>query len=285
MTAPTWVPFQPTAQSVRVSASRGQRGRRRLVVVVDQHRNKHFPEGRAWWGYAEKQSSEEAIAPALVGDLYPVATDSHILIRSGQPRKFFRGWSAPWYPPSAYINAGVNLEEGPVLDIKYQVMVTDWTQAHRDYTQRAVQAAVAHALPVPDEGERPDFRVQAIVGRPPMSPRIPQAAMTGHEWLLGFSGDDDRDETLHRLLDVGADMAAIRRAAKEMEAKGARIHESVANEKIVSLEAQLRETQAQMAAMMAEFREQMEKGTPVDVVAAPKKKGPKPKPGTDAVTE
>lgn len=279
MTAPTWVPFSPTAQSVRISASKGQRGRRRVVVVTDQHTHPLYPEGRAWWGYAEKQSSEDAIAPGLVGDLYPIATDSHVRLRPNQPPKFFKGWQAPWYPPSKYINTGLDLTDGPHLTIAYKVMDVDFTQSRRDYLRRAVEAAVQHQLPIPDDGTPVDFRVQAIVGRAPMSPRIPKAALTGHQWLLGFTGPEDEDETLARLLDPTVDLLAIQKAAREMEAQGAKVNYEAIKE-VETLRAQMAQMQSQMLEMTRVFQEQMQEGADVAVQTVPtgtKRRGRPPK--------
>jgi hypothetical protein len=170
---------------------------KRLAVFLDQHRNAAagFPDGRAWWGYVER-AANGADLPGLVGELQPVCADS--MIRG----KMYKGWIAPWYPDAAYINRRLGTLDGNHFEIDYQAMEIDWRKSEEEYFQRAITAALAHELPVPTIGGLVDYRVRAIVGKPPKSPRIPQAAKTGHQWLLGFS--DEKDELLERLISAAS---------------------------------------------------------------------------------
>lgn len=197
MSDPTgWRPFTPTAQAVRIMASTDAANNMRLAVFLDQHRNAAagYPDGRAWWGYVQR-AANGADMPGLVGELMPVAVDSWIGAK--QP-KFYKGWQAPWYPDAKYINERLGELDGNHFEIDYTKMEADWKIAETEYYQRAINAAIAHSFPVPNLGGPLDYRVQAIVGRPPKSARIPAAAKTGHQWLLGFS--TEKDELLERLL-------------------------------------------------------------------------------------
>jgi hypothetical protein len=192
-----WKPFTPTAQAVRIMATTDPTQNKRLAVFLDQHRNAAagFPDGRAWWGFVER-AANGADMPGLVAELQPVCADS--MIRG----KMYKGWLAPWYPDAKYINEKIGTLDGNHFEIDYGKMETDWRAAEDAYFQRAITAALAHELPVPTMGGVVDYRVQAIVGKPPRSPRIPQAARTGHQWLLGFS--TEKDEMLERLISAAS---------------------------------------------------------------------------------
>lgn len=223
-----WKPFTPTAQSVRIMAVADPTQHKRLAVFLDQHRNAAagFPDGRPWWGFLER-AANGADMPGLVGELQPICADS--MIRD----KFYKGWLAPWYPDSKYINRQIGLMDGNHFEIDYVAMETDFQLAQDDYYQKAITAALAHSLPVPELGSLVDYRVQAIVGKPRKSPRIPQAAKAGHQWLLGF--ESEPDELLQRLISASSghfqlptpeqmradegETAALRRQVSEMAAQ------------------------------------------------------------------
>lgn len=250
--ASTWAPFQPTAQNVRAFADTNAK-RRRLSVFLDQHRSREFPEGRAWWGFVEKPAGDDDLHPGVVAELVPVAVDSVI------NKKQYRGWQAPWYPDSKYINDAISTAEGNHFEINYRRMEMDYRTSEDAYYQRAIQAALSNKLDVPKLGGAISWEVRAIVGAPPKSSRIPRAALTGHAWLLGFS--TEVDETLQRLLDPTsgmediATMAEHRQASNEMDDLRAQI-------------AQMQRTLAQFAKDGAEF------DTPDQ--GKPKRRGPSP---------
>lgn len=229
-----WTPFTPTAQSVRIMATTDPTQNKRLAVFLDQHRNAAagFPDGRAWWGFVER-AANGADMPGLVGELQPVCADS--MIRG----KYYKGWIAPWYPDSKYINRTIGLMDGNHFDIDYQSMELDYKKAEEDYYQYAITAALAHELPVPTIGGLVDYRLRAIVGRPPKSPRIPQAAKTGHQWLLGFS--QEKDELLERLISAASGHFEI--PTPEQMRSGQQDTEA--------LQQQIRDLQAQMRAFFA----------------------------------
>ena len=198
MTNPgTWRPFTPTAQAVRIMAATDPTQNKRLAIFLDQHRNAAagHPDGRGWWGFVER-AANGADMPGLVGELQPICADS--MIRG----KFYKGWLAPWYPDSKYINRTIGLMDGNHFEIDYASMEIDYRAAEEAYYQFAITAALAHELPVPTIGGLVDYRVRAIAGKPPRSPRIAQGAKVGHQWLLGFS--DEKDELLERLISAAS---------------------------------------------------------------------------------
>jgi hypothetical protein len=229
-----WKPFTPTAQSVRIIAATDPTQNKRLAVFLDQHKNAAagYPEGRGWWGFVER-ASNGADMPGLVAELQPICADT--MIRG----KFYKGWLAPWYPDSKYINEKIGSMDGNYFEIDYNRMETDWNAAEQEYYQYAITAALAHNLPVPQLGGVVDYRLQAIVGKGRKSPRIPRAAKMGHQWLLGFSNEPD--EMMARLISASSGHFEIP-TVEQVKA-----NESEAD----TLRRQVAEMQAQMKAFFA----------------------------------
>lgn len=230
-----WKPFTPTAQAVRIMALQDPTQHKRLAVFLDQHRNAAagFPDGRPWWGYVER-AANGADMPGLVGELQPVTVDS--MIRG----RMYKGWIAPWYPDAKYINETIGLADGNHFEINYAKMESEWRASEEEFYQRAITAALAHDLPVPTLGGKLDYRVRAIVGRPPKSARLAQAAKTGHQWILGFS--QEPDELLQRLVNASVGTFEMP-TAEEMKAK---------ENETDTLRRQMAEMQAQFQALLAE---------------------------------
>ncbi len=160
-----------------------QAKQRSLAVFYDQHKDgTKFPNGRPWWCYVERPADGAAM-PMPVGELQP------------------HGWEAPWYPEHKYINMAMGRLSDNHFRIDYQRMITDYTSAMREYYSRAVKEAVALNLPAPGYMGVIGYRLTQIVGEPPKSPKIPEAALAGDRWLLGFH--DETNEALSRLLTMG----------------------------------------------------------------------------------
>lgn len=227
-----WSVFKPTAQSVRIMAMTDPTNNRRPVVMLDQHRHRDHPEGRAWWGFVER-AANGALNPGLTGDLYPINTATPIR------GKVYKPWNAPWFPDSKYINMAVGLQEGNHFEINYGLMEAEYRQAEDGYYQRAIGAALAHDLPVPVLGGPVDYAVQAIVGRAPKSSRLPRAAMTGHQWLLGFN--DEPDELLLRLISPTSGHADVATMDEHRKTSG----------EVQTLQAQVQAMQKLLAALAA----------------------------------
>ena len=178
----------------------GQHKQRGQMILFDQHRTKDFPDGRPWWTYTEKQVEQEngnrIIAPQPIGEPVPVSAD--IVDPDGT---VIKGWSAPWYPEPKYMVMSINSRQGNRFKIRYDVMQTDYRAAMEEYYKRAVQEAATLNLPMPRFGEPIGYRLRQIVGEPPKSPKIPEAAIAGDPWLLGFS--DEPNDLLRRYLYTG----------------------------------------------------------------------------------
>jgi hypothetical protein len=169
-----------------------QRG---LALFYDQHRSTKFPDGRPWWCYTERPANGAAI-PMPVGDLQP------------------HGWNAPWFPEAKYMVMSMGTLASNKFRIAYERMVTDYRQAWDEYYQRAATEAAVLNLPIPDYGDVLTWKLRAVVGQPPRSPKIPEAALAGDIWLLGFT--EEPNEYLARLLTNGTERFAT---ARESEAR------------------------------------------------------------------
>jgi len=174
---PSLTRYQAPAEGWNQNRQRG------LGLFFDQHRSKDFPDGRPWWCYTERPA-DGAHMPHPVGELIP------------------HQWSAPWTPEAMYMQMSMGTLQTNRFRIMYERMIADYQQARDEYYQRAVAEAVQNSLPIPESAELLTHKLVMIVGRPPRSPRIPEAALAGDRWLLGFTTEPN--EYLQRLLDYGS---------------------------------------------------------------------------------
>jgi hypothetical protein len=193
-----------------------QNKQRSPAIFYDQHRDtnytapdgsKPFMNGRPWWCYVERPS-DGASMPQPVGPVMPL------------------GWDAPWFPDDKYINRSVGkvtadgrwITKGSGLQeqrfrIDYQAMMADYTTEMRGYYRKAVLEAAGQRMTAPQYGGAIEYALRQIIGNPPKSPKIPEAALAGNKWLLGLQQPifDERtqrwvveeDEQLARLLSFG----------------------------------------------------------------------------------
>ena len=159
-----------------------QNRQRGLGLFYDQHRSEKFPDGRPWWSYTERPA-DGAHMPMPVGELIP------------------HGWTAPWVPDATYMQMSMGTLQTNKFRIMYERMIADFRQSMDEFYQRAAAEALQANLPIPDYGAPLGWKLRAIVGQPPRSPRIPEAALAGDRWLLGFTLEPN--EYLQRLLESG----------------------------------------------------------------------------------
>lgn len=175
----------PTKPTYEIQTANTQAKSRKLVTVYDQHKCARFPQGRPWWGYAE-MPAERGAPWGFVGSLQP----------GNHQNPFGDTWEAPWLPDDKWLQP--NVETGK-LTINYGGMVAEYTAATRAYYERCAEVAHENKWVAPTFGGHVDSRFRAVVGRDvPQSPKIPQAAMAGDPWLLGFTSEIN--ERLHILL-------------------------------------------------------------------------------------
>ena len=183
-----------------------------------------FPGGRPWYAECERQVDGSDAAP--IGEMIPVGADMLIgldgVIRIapesvsakgladgivvGDGSTLVKGWCAPWVPEPKYMMLALRSLGGNRFRIDYTRMRKDYEDANIGYYSRVNAAANASRweaiplyAPVP-------FQIQsarldnAPIGAPPKSPKIPEAALAGDRWLIGFS--EEPNERLKALLDA-----------------------------------------------------------------------------------
>lgn len=208
-----------------------QAKQRDLAIFYDQHHHPvKCPNGRPWWAIVERPA-EGAAMPMPVGPLMPMDWES-------------LGIFAPWEPEQKYIirtlgraKPGATMNEHR-FSIDYQQMVTDYTADQRAYYERAVkEAAALHMNPLPRYGDVLPYELRVIIGEPGKSPKIPQAAMTDDQWIIGF--DREENTELARLLKMGhTDLATVEQSM-------------AAQDDTASLRAELEELKSLMLRSMA----------------------------------
>lgn len=180
-----------------VGEGQNQNKSRLVKIFFDQHKEARlgFPDGRAWWGYCEKQVDGSDAQP--IGELMPVGEDK--VLEDGTRIK---GWSAPWVPEPKYIALAVAGMTGYKFRIDYVRMQRDYEDASRRYYDLVNNEVFQKGWdPIPLYGSVP-YVVRALkhVGAPPKSPKLPEAALAGDRWLLGFS--EEVNEKLRDILAI-----------------------------------------------------------------------------------
>jgi hypothetical protein len=227
------------------------------AIWYDQHRDstfvnaageKPFEFGRPYWSVIEKASGMPS------GPVYKA------------------GWEAPWEAPQQYIITSIGrIQSNAAITafvprnintdrfrIDYVQMITDDTEAMRVHFKFATTVANQKNLPMAQWGEPFDSRLLVIVGNPPRSPKIAEAALGGNKWLLGqqMPTRDPRtgqmvveeDEQLARLIAMGREelwtpeqaQRDAERREREAEANGGTLGAQVA-ELLAEVQAMKRE--------------------------------------------
>jgi hypothetical protein len=169
-----------------IPAGFSQASNRAPMFWYDQHKDANYRDangvalfeiGRPYWSWVER-SAEGTAAPQPVGELRPM------------------GWRAPWMPPHKYIirSVGKIQHNGswltgpgstPFFKIDYAEMMKEDKEATEAYYQLAVNEAVRLKEPMPRFGQPLSPEMMLVMGKPPRSPKIAEAAMAGDKWLLG----------------------------------------------------------------------------------------------------
>ena len=155
---------------------------------------RQFPNGRPWTGYrefsAEKGRPDGFVTAELSYGEY---------IENDRDATFASVWSAPWVPESRYFEFDHQKKR---IRLRYDKVISDLSTAQRTYYSAAAKISNQNGWKETDFGQLPRFQITAIIGDPPPSARIPQAAQAGDPWLLGF--DDEANPELARLLGVSS---------------------------------------------------------------------------------
>lgn len=164
-------------ESITTTAS--QKDDRDLATVRDQHKCARFPEGRPWWGYVEVPANPKD-APSFISELQP----------GDHEDPYNSVWDAPWRPNPKYMK--IDPRKGR-LTIDYGSIINDYERRRREYYDQCIETAYEKGWPAPEYGGAVDHKYRAIHGPIPPSPKIPQAALAGDPYILGFSATCDDD--------------------------------------------------------------------------------------------
>lgn len=165
---------------------------RQLSIFFDQHRSEQFPDGRPWWCYTENPANPKH-PRRPVGEMIPVTANLEI------EGIVIPGWESPWTPEPKYVAMALSSMQGNRFRFDYQRMTADYREANTQYYLRAAREAAARNWPAPRLYGPVSFQLRAIVGNPPKSPKVPEAALAGDPWLIGFSAKVN--EQLKKILD------------------------------------------------------------------------------------
>lgn len=108
--------------------------------------------------------------------------------------------SPPWTPPMRF--AKFRRDGDLTFKWDYQSMADELAAEVAGYYEAVTKFALEHSLPEPEVGGTVDRRLQAMFGRPPLSPEIPIAASMDDPWLLGRFGAE-KDPSLAAVLQQG----------------------------------------------------------------------------------
>lgn len=160
-----------------------QGSKRNFAIFFDQHRTPDFPDGRPWGGQVEAPANPKH-NKGIVGELLPI-TETMTL----PDGIVVKGWNAPWLPEAGYITASIGVIAGNRFKINYQRMIADYVAANERYYSLVAEEAGHRNLRAPNMYGEVPFQLRALkgVGSPPKSPKLPEAALAGDPWLLGFS--------------------------------------------------------------------------------------------------
>lgn len=124
-------------------------------------------------------------------------------IATSQPIGEFRplGCNPPWLPPMRY--AKFRADGELTFRWAYEELAAEWSGITAQYYEDAIKFALEHNKPQPEIGGPVDRSIRYVLGKPPLSPAIPLAAMAGDPWILGITGATV-NQPLKDILEQGA---------------------------------------------------------------------------------
>lgn len=175
----------PTKPTVKITSTADQASQRYLDTFTDQHRSARFPDGRPWWGWREFAANKGDQDGFVGGDMVP---GDHL-----EPNA--NNWTAPFYPEAQFFEFNYPRRR---ITLRYDKMLAHDKAAYDAYYNAVAKICYQNNWPETRYGSMPRHAITAIIGEPPRSPKIAQAAMAGDRWLLGAS--EEVNEELARLL-------------------------------------------------------------------------------------
>lgn len=182
----------PSKPTVGVSTVGSQKDSRYLDTFYDQHKSPKFPEGRPWHGYREFAANKPDKDGFVGGELTP---GRHAEDMEDRKAAWETAWVAPWVPEYKYFEFNYARSK---ITIRYDRVFGDDKTAQDNYYRAAAKLSGANGWGPVQYGIMPNYQVTALIGDPPRSPKIAQAAQAGDPWLLGSS--DEVNEELAQLI-------------------------------------------------------------------------------------
>lgn len=185
--------MSPSKPTVEISTVGSQKDSRYLDTFYDQHRfSPKFPEGRPWHGYREFAANKPDRDGFVGGDLFP---GRHAEDMEDRKAAWETAWQAPWTPEYKYFEFNYARNK---ITIRYDRVFGDDKTAQDNYYKAAAKLSGANGWGAVQYGITPNYQITAVIGDPPRSPKIAQAAQAGDPWLLGFS--EEVNEELAQLI-------------------------------------------------------------------------------------
>lgn len=163
-----------TKPTIVVNNVNSQRSHRYADTFFDQHKDEKFPNGRPWNGNRE-MAANRGDKDGFVGPLSP---GDHT------DETFASVWHAPWMPEQRFFRFNYVRSK---ITIDYPAMLAHDQEYSDKYYAAAAVISYEKGWEPTQDGALPQFTIRKVIGDPPRSPKIAQAAMAGDRWLLGFS--------------------------------------------------------------------------------------------------
>lgn len=203
----------PTKPQTSVTTVGSQRDNRFLANSYDQHKHPvKAIEGRPWHGYRE-HNANKGHTPGFCSPLSP---GRHVEEGEDPRAAWATVWHAPWMPEERFFE--FNFLRG-THKIRYDQMIGVDKKFYDDYFDAAAKVAYEKNYSEVIYGAIPAHGITAIIGPPPRSPKIAEAAQAGDPWLLGFS--EEVNTELAKLLGMskhGIPLSVLREAPVSVEA-------------------------------------------------------------------
>lgn len=201
-----------TKPQTSVTTVGSQRDNRFLANSYDQHKHPvKALEGRPWHGYRE-HNANKGHAPGFCSPLSP---GRHVEEGEDPRAAWATVWHAPWMPEERFFE--FNFLRG-THKIRYDQMIGVDKKFYDDYFDAAAKVAYEKNYSEVIYGAVPAHGITAIIGAPPRSPKIAEAAQAGDPWLLGFS--EEVNTELAKLLGMskhGIPLSVLREAPVSVE--------------------------------------------------------------------
>lgn len=183
----------PTKPTTGVMSVGSQRDSRYIDTFYDQHKfSPKFADGRPFHGYREFAANKPD-RDGFIGGM--LSQGRHAEPGEDPKAAWATVWSAPWLPEYKPTYWDFNYQRNRIT-LRYDRVIADDKAGQDKYFQAAAKLSGANGWGPVTYGVVPSYQVTAVIGDPPRSPKIAQAALAGDPWLLGFSEEVNEELAL-----------------------------------------------------------------------------------------